>query len=456
MCEEDADLCVSQVNKARDLAKLFNAQAKLIDEWRAKVADLLLKPLVDKDEEGVETTGDEYEDSTKLQDTLYAYIDGLRAIIADRSTCVTGQTAPLIDHEMNVLARQARRDDNEERGHAPELMLELLEKRNRLKQKPDEVLSLRGLIHEARGIETALEWQEGNTRVGAELHIVRAQAKELSAIALEETKTLAHLEKMNDLFRSTMNQRLEFYRQLQQISDTVAPHKDDWDDTLDVAALEAAVRRQEAQARSLSGLKTKNRFLLHLNDESTNTQEAQRICVICQSSFEQGVLTVCGHQYCKECIVLWWSAHRTCPVCKRLLTLADFHQITYKPQELRAREEQQHSGPTSPSQAGSSKSTTPPTTSTSLYTDMNSDTLAQIKSINLNGSFGTKIDTLARHILWIRQHDPGAKSIVFSQFREFLDVLGTAFSQLGIGHSRMGKAHAIDKFKQDASTEFFC
>ena len=66
----------------------MNAQAKLILEWKQKVTELLLKPLVDKDETSVETTGDEYEDSTKLQDALNAYLDALRYIVADRSTII--------------------------------------------------------------------------------------------------------------------------------------------------------------------------------------------------------------------------------------------------------------------------------------------------------------------------------------------------------------------------------
>ncbi|KAI5272070.1 hypothetical protein E4T47_04677 [Aureobasidium subglaciale] len=436
---------VKIMHKARALAGIMNGQAKLITAWTTKAVDLLLKPLVDKDEEGNETTGEEYEDSTKMQDSLNVYLDVLNAVIADRSTCVTGQTAPRIDADMNFLRQNAIWED----GHAPALTLELLGERNKLKQKPDDLQSLRGLIHEIRGIETALEWQEGSARARAELQIVRDQLKQLAAITEEETKAVEHLEKMSQLFLATMNQRLEFYRQLQQISDTVAPHKQDWDDTLDVAGLEYVTRQQEAHTKTLAALKTKHRFLLHLREESTTSQETQRICVICQSSFEQGVLTVCGHQYCKECINLWWNAHRTCPVCKRHLSLQDFHQITYKPQELHAQEED--SEPSSPSQ-GSNKSTTP---GTSIYADIGNDTLAQIKSIDLNGSFGTKIDTLARHILWIRQHDPGAKAIVFSQFREFLDVLGTAFKQFGIGYSRMGKAHAIDRFKNDASVECF-
>jgi E3 ubiquitin-protein ligase SHPRH len=424
----------------------MNAQAKLIEEWKHKVTELLLKPLVDKDEDNVKTTGDEYEDSTKSQDALNAYLDALRAIVADRSTCITGLSAPLIDQEVASVFREARAG----RWTPPEPLLELLTQRNRLKQKHDDLLSVRGLLHEIRGIETALDWQDGSTRAGAELQIIRGQAKQLAIIAKEETELLTRLEEMIELFSTTMNSRLDFYRQLQVISDTVAPYKeDDWDETLDEAALEAATRRQEAQNKTLAALKTKNRFLLHLRDESTNSHETQRICVICQSSFEQGVLTVCGHQYCKECITHWWSAHRTCPVCKRHLVLADFHQITYKPQELQAQEEQ--SEPSSPGQ-GSSKSTTPGST---LYADIGNDTLSQIKSIDLNGSFGTKIDTLARHLLWIRQHDPGAKAIVFSQFREFLDVLGTAFKQFGIGYSRMGKPGAVDRFKNDAGIECF-
>ncbi|KAH0318952.1 hypothetical protein KCU71_g4847, partial [Aureobasidium melanogenum] len=436
---------VKIIHKAHDLARIMNAQAKLIDEWKQKATDLLLKPLVDKDEENVETTGDEYEDSTKSQDTLNAYLDALRAIVADRSTCITGQSAPLVDQVVKSLIQSAKLGN----GHAPELILELLAERNRLKQKPDDVLSLRGLVHEIRGIETALEWQDGSARAGAELQIIHGQAKKLGLIAERETKVLKSFEEMIELFSATMNKRLDFYRQLQVISDTVAPYKEDWDDTLDVGALEAATRRQETQTKALAALKTKNRFLLHLREESTNSQETQRICVICQSSFEQGVLTVCGHQYCKECINHWWSSHRTCPVCKRHLVLADFHQITYKPQELLAQEEQ--SEPSSPSQ-GSSKSATPGST---LYADISTDTLAQIKSIDLNGSFGTKIDTLARHILWIRKHDPGAKAIVFSQFREFLDVLGTAFKQFGVGYSHMGKPGAVDRFRNDAGIECF-
>ena len=79
----------------------------------------------------------------------------------------------------------------------------------------------------------------------------------------------------------------------------------------------------------------------------------------------------------------------------------------------------------------------------------------QIKNVDLDGSFGTKIDTLARHMLWIREHDPGAKSIIFSQYRDFLDVLGRAFSHFKISFTGIDAKDGIQKFKNDPNIECF-
>lgn len=90
-----------------------------------------------------------------------------------------------------------------------------------------------------------------------------------------------------------------------------------------------------------------------------------------------------------------------------------------------------------------------------IYAGIGDNILNQIKNVDLDGSFGTKIDTLARHLLWIRQHDPGAKSIVFSQYKDFLDVLARAFSQFKIGFTGIDRKDGIQKFKNDPSMECF-
>ena len=64
-------------------------------------------------------------------------------------------------------------------------------------------------------------------------------------------------------------------------------------------------------------------------------------------------------------------------------------------------------------------------------------------------SFGSKIDAMSRHLLWIRQNDPGAKSVIFSQFKDFLNVLARAFAQFKIAFSGFDKPNGVRKFKED-------
>jgi len=441
------------LEKAEDLADIMLAQTKLLVEWRTKITELLCKPLVDKEDEA---TGDEYEESTKQQDEMYCYIDAFRAMIADRSTCLTGQINILINHEMNMLYKEAK----EERGHSPVLMIELLEKRNALLQRENEMISLRGLVHEARSTETAVQWRESSSvRVEAELSMIRKLIRTFQAVSSAQTKVSAQLEKDQELFRAAMNQRLEFYRQLQQISDSVAPFKEDLDESLDVAALADATSKANTLETGLATLKTKLRFLLHLREESTS--EAQRICVICQCPFEQGVLTVCGHRYCKDCIQHWWRQHRTCPVCKRNLRRTDFHAVSYKPWELQAQQEEVRldtlSAENSINEATPKDGKNGTDGQVSIYTDVSPAVLDAIKSIDLphRSLYGTKIDTISRHLIYLRSSEPGVKTVIFSQYRDFLSVLSSAFQAMGISHVQIQQANSITRFRDDASIEAF-
>jgi E3 ubiquitin-protein ligase SHPRH len=139
-------------------------------------------------------------------------------------------------------------------------------------------------------------------------------------------------------------------------------------------------------------------------------------------------------------------------VCKRHLHQSDLHDITLKPQELKVHSETHHRSDDNPDETH----VTPSKMVSTIYTEFNADQLAEIKDIELDGpSFTTKVDTLIRHLLWLRQSDPGAKSIVFSQYKEFLDVLALAFRRHRIGYTSFDKAHGITNFKEDPGTEVF-
>ncbi|KAL1987630.1 hypothetical protein VTN96DRAFT_2871 [Rasamsonia emersonii] len=428
------------LEKFENYCDAMNQHAEQYNEWRDAMVKLLLQSLIDQ-EESAELEGNEYETSTKHQDEMYVYMEALRTMFADRHDALTGQQNHLIDHEVKMGLNQAQKGE----GPSPQLYLSIMKTRNKIKPRA-ELGTLRGIISELRSLATSLEWQEsgGSARARAELFIVNDVLAHASQMASEQNKAISSLEKEVELFRDTMNHRLEYYRQLQQISDTVAPYDEESvGKPLDEALFAAKLRNEAAIDEKLSGLRSKQRYLIHLRDES-GPDDSTRICVICQSTFEIGVLTVCGHKYCKDCLRMWWHQHRTCPTCKKRLKANDFHQITYKPQELLVQEEK------SPTKLESDRPS-----KNSIYSDINSGVLKEIKNIDLDSSFGTKIDTLARHIMWLREHDPGAKSIVFSQYKNFLGVLATAFTRFKIGFSSVDTKDGIERFKHDPAVECF-
>ena len=288
------------------LAILRNQTTQLLS-WRSKAVELLTTSLVDEEEKDL--MGDEYEISTKQQDEVYVYVDALGAIVADRHEVLTGQENFLVNRDVKFLFREAK----EGKGHSPQLMLELLARRQDLKPRKD-VGSIRGLITELRELKTNLRGsiERYNARAAAESVIVNSLLQQLHHISNEQIKASSALDKEVGLFKDTMNLRLEYYRQLQAISDTVAPFEED----VSYEAREGILfNKQQAENRlktRIATLKSKARYLVHLRDEAIDSQ-SPRICIICTSPFENGILTSCGHTYCTECLRLWWGQRMYSP-----------------------------------------------------------------------------------------------------------------------------------------------
>jgi E3 ubiquitin-protein ligase SHPRH len=377
------------MEQLNQLAIGFDAQANHLDEWREKTIKLLLRPLVDEDE-GIEITGDEYEESTKTQDEVLVLVQVLRTVIEDRYDALTGQENLLVSGEVKT----ARKLAEEGEGPFPEKFIELFKAREQIKLSKEHG-SIRGIVSDLRAISTTLKLdaENGNSRAANELSIVEQERQRIQKQYSEQSKVVTALRQEVDLFTTLMNTRLEYYRQLQQLSDMVKPLED-----AEKAQLNNMEAEEERLTRKIATSSAKRRYLIHLQDETTADSTQQRMCIICQSNFQIGALTVCGHQFCKECMGLWWSAHRNCPVCKRNLTRNDLHDITYKPQELKMSEEVVDA----PLQG---RSPTASAERSAIYSEINnSNTFAQIKNIDLDGpSFTTKISTLARHLLWLRE-----------------------------------------------------
>lgn len=86
-----------------ELGVALDTQANQLDEWREKIIQYLLRPLVDEDD-GLDVTGEEYEESTKIQDEVGSYVQALRAIITDRYEVLTGQKSDLTKADDKIAA----------------------------------------------------------------------------------------------------------------------------------------------------------------------------------------------------------------------------------------------------------------------------------------------------------------------------------------------------------------
>ena len=272
------------LDRIEEFCDAMNEHAKQFTEWRNHMSKLMLQSLIDE-EDGAELQGDEYESSTKQQDEMYVYMEALRVMFADRHDAITGQTNILIAHEIKQGLDMAK----QEQGPSPKLYISLMNKCMSLKI-PNELGSLRQILTELRSLAVSLEGQEirGSSRARMELVIVNKIIHEVSQLLSAQSKASSALEREVELFRDVMNKRLEYYRQLQQISDTVAPYDEESKGKpLDTALFEL---KQGAEGRiesKISTLKAKHRYLIHLRDES-GADSSARICIICQCPFEIG------------------------------------------------------------------------------------------------------------------------------------------------------------------------
>lgn len=272
------------ISNFEDLCEALNKHAEQYKEWREIMIQLVTQPLIDQEEEA-ELEGDEYERSTRHQDKMYVYMEALRSIYADRHDALTGDKNILISHEVKAGIAQAKKGE----GPSPPLFLDIMDVRNAIRPDP-ELGSLRKIISELRSILTALEWQSstGNSRARAEHEIVEMVLKNAGQMIADQLKASNGLEREVEMFRDAMNNRLEYYRHLQQISDTVAPYDEESAGMpLDELLFADKLEKEGLIEGKLSTLKSKARYLLHLKEDSS-ADDSARICIICQSSFEDG------------------------------------------------------------------------------------------------------------------------------------------------------------------------
>ncbi|KAK1270856.1 hypothetical protein QJS04_geneDACA005805 [Acorus gramineus] len=146
-------------------------------------------------------------------------------------------------------------------------------------------------------------------------------------------------------------------------------------------------------------------------------------CPICQEKIgEQKMVFQCGHLTCCKCFILMtergcigfgkfqrnWAI---CPTCRQRTDIANIGYVDDKKNQNKVCD---------------------------LALPETFHGQATLESpINVQGSYGTKIEAVTKRILWIKSTDPEAKVIIFSSWNDVLDVLEHALNANGVSNVRM-------------------
>ncbi|KAJ3094992.1 hypothetical protein HDU97_007359 [Phlyctochytrium planicorne] len=439
---------------ARLIKCLGEQWTNVIAIWRQKIVELLLASLeeevveptptevlpVDKPADGTdpEPKKDSYAKNLDNQADLDNYLDVYADVLADRRQIVAGVTflKPRRPIESNLLKElQAEREKYV--LHADDHFGVYI-KHIKAKIETTGLAVERDLMSQTVSVV--------NKRIEAELEVLDLLNNEIA------------------MFRRVANARIDYFRHLQRISDGVTPPEP-------LTAPAAVVRsnfanEEKVASDSLASQSRRIAYLKHLMNEQLGgkvSETAVRECVICRSDFDRGYMTFCGHLYCGECTRFWVIKHNKCAVCNQKVKRNQVTSVSFrlfqKPEATAGHVLGNGDGLASPTKKLLAASTTSAETKAADTPDFETELVMKLAGIPTNGSFGTKVDAIVRHLLYLRESDPGCKSLVFSQWEQVLHILDAAFQSNRIKFARMegGKKakDAIQRFREDSSVEVF-
>ncbi|ODQ64050.1 hypothetical protein NADFUDRAFT_61749 [Nadsonia fulvescens var. elongata DSM 6958] len=429
------------VDKLINLGEALNSQGCVIEEWRDSIVNFLSNSLIEEHKETPD--GEEYGESLSAQENADAYIEVLGLVLADRSEAILGTSAPNINK--NPFRKETDRSDNEHGGLQEKLMVIRNEIRPLIASSTSQPWKL--IISNMRSFCTGSSYG----RLVMETELVKNICNIAQKMFETQREQLTLLQKELAYLGNLFNVRVEYYRQLQTLSDNVISyevpkehlknqeayiikqigiqHKIEFD-------LGPRINRQHGRLRYLDSLK---KSALTTNEDSPDDE---RLCVICQGGFYIGALTVCGHQFCRECFNEWWKAHATCPLCKKRLVTDEVYGFTYRAKDLEI-----HSSEDIDSNHHDGQ------TSKSIYNKPDSRIYDQLKRITLNRWYGSKIDMIVKHTIALKQKDPTTQIVIFSQWSEMLDLLAIAFKWNGVKY--IDQPSQAETFKEDSSITCF-
>ncbi|KAI0706718.1 SNF2 family N-terminal domain-containing protein [Cerioporus squamosus] len=442
---------------------LLNQQSTLLWEWRKKLIALLTQPLGSS---GDGADGQEYSRNLDTQGEAEAYLQAYAALLADRRETLTAERTLLAAHDVREVkarkmnAAQKKRaelrgeieleeepivldklDDQEMRPEHQVMAKDLHDARKALLEEFDHGRAIKSIMVDLNNVAVSIQKKDDPEKV-----LAQAAVAKLRSLIAGQGKLIERLQ--NDLahLRRAFNERIAYFRQLQEISDTVA--EAEWEGSLADALQE--LRQQQANLETkINAARARQRYMDNLSKshEEGTLDEDDKTCILCKCEFVRGYITQCAHVYCEDCMKAWIRRPegKACPVCRVPLNPDQLQRFTVdnKPGETVK----------PPPKILGNNEVMPTSRREIQYNIISPDVMQDILAMECHGSYGSKIETLVRHLLYLDVTDSGSKSIIFSAWADSLLIIQHALRANGISCLRIdqntGRQNAAKKFRTD-------
>ncbi|QRW00441.1 RNA recognition motif protein [Ceratobasidium sp. AG-Ba] len=426
------------LNEANEAIPYLNNLQTLISQLRVNIIEYLTFPLNAEPESENNADGQEYDRALESQARIETYLQAYEKLLGDRLKVLNGQQS--VVEIQKVGPRKTQRSqhiDTEEgaepSGISPEKELQKVLEHNRAKNiAPARLKPLKLAVRDLASVEK-------RTEIRGELGIANTEGARLKKLVSDEEKRMSTLQAEMVTFRQTFNARIVYYRQLQALSDSVVDVEWSQDELpMLIARCRGQISDQEDE---LKRAQSKNRYLEFISKKMTNEQveKEERCCQICQTEFDNGFITNCGHVFCRECMNLWLKQrHGTCPACRSPLNSKTLHRVDFRPADSEVTQEDGSPDEGSP--------ILPVSRVNIKYRSYDPKRFAQFEC---HGQYGEKIQTLVRHLLWTEDQEPGSQSVVFSAWADSLSVIEHALKRNNISCIRADGSRAKSDPVQD-------
>ncbi|KIK98364.1 hypothetical protein PAXRUDRAFT_9577 [Paxillus rubicundulus Ve08.2h10] len=419
----------------------LNEQSALLWQWRTTIIELLTRGLNFADEQA---DGKEYTRTIDNQGEAEVYLQAYTALLADRREAIAAERTLLAAHDarekkarrtkaaLAASAAAAARTQYEAQDdlEVPEdvnvqpqhevLHKDLTEERKELYLQSSG-RALKSIIADLASVAARIQKDTDPEKI-----IAKDGAANLRALIATQLGIMDKLDADLTQLRKAFNDRIVYFRHLQEISDTVAEVV--WEGGL-VNAMTATESERVELGDKIKTVRARQRYLDNLSKNKEGTMDDDdESCILCQCGFTRGFITQCAHLFCEGCMKAYIARRqsRTCPVCRAPIDPGQLQRFTIQGDQ-----------PPPPKPVFANGEPIPLSRREIQYNMIDPSLFADINAMESNGSYGTKIQTLVRHLLHIQLVDPGAKSIVFSAWADSLTIIEHALVHNNIPYLRL-------------------